>query len=304
MTVLKTSKSRSPRKNPEPPLAITGSRGFAEFVQAFKDASGLPLRIRELGSVSSVPDRKDGNAFCRLAAQANPQCAQCPLFLNQADLHTQTEPSTCKCFADIYTSTIPVRIADQTSALLETGYVFLAPPASHSFLKVAKSLVDPEGNLNLMEAEEAWRTTRVMDSGQYLAFIRMLAAFCRHHEAQNPPVTLPAADDSAIPPSIMRAMTFVEERCAEDLSLARVAGVANLSSTYFSKKFAECAGMPFAKYVARVRINKASHLLRTTNLRIKEIAFDSGFKSLSQFNRVFRSLKGASPGEYRQTSEA
>jgi transcriptional regulator GlxA family with amidase domain len=52
-------------------------------------------------------------------------------------------------------------------------------------------------------------------------------------------------------------------------------------------------------YVARTRFEKAAALLREGNLRVSEIAFATGFQSLSQFNRVFKKSSGKSPTEYR-----
>jgi AraC-like DNA-binding protein len=52
-------------------------------------------------------------------------------------------------------------------------------------------------------------------------------------------------------------------------------------------------------YVARTRFEKAAALLREGDLRVSEIAFATGFQSLSQFNRVFKKSSGKSPTEYR-----
>ena len=57
--------------------------------------------------------------------------------------------------------------------------------------------------------------------------------------------------------------------------------------------------MKFVDYIARLRFAKACLLLQNPNLRISEIAFEVGFQSLSQFNRVFKKLSGQSPTEYR-----
>ena len=105
--------------------------------------------------------------------------------------------------------------------------------------------------------------------------------------------------NGAEPGRIWKARNFIEEHSDEELSLARVAMAANTSANYFSEKFKEATGTNFVKYVARARYEKAVALLRQADLRVSEIAFASGFQSLSQFNRVFKRFSGRSPTEYR-----
>lgn len=103
---------------------------------------------------------------------------------------------------------------------------------------------------------------------------------------------------------IWKARAFIAEHSGEELSLARVAKAANTSVNYFSEKFKEATGTNFVKYVARSRYEKAAALLREADLPVSEVAFASGFQSLSQFNRVFKKLSGKSPTQYRVAARA
>lgn len=98
---------------------------------------------------------------------------------------------------------------------------------------------------------------------------------------------------------IRKARAFVLEHFCEELSLGNVARAASTSANYLSEKFKEATGINFVKYVASLRYQKAATLLGETDLRVSEIAFASGFRSLSQFNRVFKKFSGKSPTEYR-----
>jgi AraC-like DNA-binding protein len=51
--------------------------------------------------------------------------------------------------------------------------------------------------------------------------------------------------------------------------------------------------------VARARIERTKQLLLNPHMRISEAAYEAGFQSLSQFNRVFRRIAGESPTRYR-----
>ena len=73
-----------------------------------------------------------------------------------------------------------------------------------------------------------------------------------------------------------------------------------MSANYFSEKFKQATGLNFVEYVARTRVEKARNLLLNPNMRISEVAFEVGFQSLSQFNRVFRRVTGESPSVWRE----
>jgi AraC-like DNA-binding protein len=103
----------------------------------------------------------------------------------------------------------------------------------------------------------------------------------------------------AEPVEIWKARKFIEEHSDEELSLRRVAKAVNISPNHLSEKFRQVSGVNFVEYVARARFKKACDLLRNSNLRISEIAFEVGFQSLSQFNRVFKKLSGKSPTKHR-----
>lgn len=103
---------------------------------------------------------------------------------------------------------------------------------------------------------------------------------------------------------IWKARNFIDEHAGEELSLTKVAKAADTSANYLSEKFKEATGINFVKYVARTRYEKAAALLREADLRVSEIAFASGFQSLSQFNRVFKKFSGQSPSEYRAAARA
>jgi AraC-like DNA-binding protein len=114
------------------------------------------------------------------------------------------------------------------------------------------------------------------------------------HESQE---TIP--NHRAEPVEIWKARKFIGERSGEELSLRRVAKAVNISPNHLSEKFKQVTGINFVEYVARTRFGNACGLLRNPNLRISEIAFATGFQSLSQFNRVFKRIARKSPSQYR-----
>jgi AraC-like DNA-binding protein len=105
---------------------------------------------------------------------------------------------------------------------------------------------------------------------------------------------------SAEPPAAVKARAFIAEHLGESLTLEQVARAANMSAFYFCKVFKSATGLTFTNYVARARIEKTKQLLLNPHVRISEAAYEAGFQSLSQFNRVFRRIAGESPTSYRE----
>jgi len=100
-------------------------------------------------------------------------------------------------------------------------------------------------------------------------------------------------------PAIASAKQFIREHYTEQLSLHKVSSNVNMSPFYFSKQFRKASGFSFTEFISRTRIEKAKDFMLNPNLRISEIGFETGFQSLTHFNRVFRKITGQSPTEYR-----
>jgi AraC-like DNA-binding protein len=108
----------------------------------------------------------------------------------------------------------------------------------------------------------------------------------------------------AEPAQIWKARNFIHQNLDGELSLRKVADFVNISANHLSEKFKQVTGVKFVDYIARGRCEKARQLLPDRELRISEIAFASGFQSLSQFNRTFKKISGKSPTEYRARAHA
>lgn len=92
---------------------------------------------------------------------------------------------------------------------------------------------------------------------------------------------------------------YLDEHFAEDITLEKVADVAGFSKFHFSRLFKQCSGYNFYDYLCFRRIKSAETLLLKPGISITEVALQSGFSSLSTFNRTFKKLKNCTPSEYR-----
>jgi AraC-like DNA-binding protein len=90
----------------------------------------------------------------------------------------------------------------------------------------------------------------------------------------------------------------------EEWPIPRLARVSGVSEAHFARSFKEAFGVPPHRYLLTRRIERATALLRDTDLPIIEIAFETGWNSLGTFGRTFRDVTGESPGERRTREKA
>lgn len=109
---------------------------------------------------------------------------------------------------------------------------------------------------------------------------------------------------SAKPAVITKAKKYIEKYHTKDVSLGDVAKAVNISKYSLCTMFRNATGLYFTDYVTLLRIERAQHLLLDPNVRIGHIAFEVGFQSAANFNRVFKRILGQSPTEYRMHSGA
>ncbi|MBQ1848943.1 MAG: helix-turn-helix transcriptional regulator [Lachnospiraceae bacterium] len=99
---------------------------------------------------------------------------------------------------------------------------------------------------------------------------------------------------------INAACRFIAENCDKDLTLDSIADQVGFSSCYFSRVFKQTIQCNFVEYLTLQRLKRAQNLLADTDDAITTIAMESGFKSISTFNRVFQKYKGCSPSEFKR----
>ena len=96
------------------------------------------------------------------------------------------------------------------------------------------------------------------------------------------------------------ACAFISRNCDKNLSQKEVAHHFGFSHFYFSRLFKEYSSVSFNEYLTKERMQRATQLLCEESIPITEVAYRSGFQSISNFNRVFRETTHHTPMEYRR----
>lgn len=282
---------------------LVASALFRDYQEAFTNATGLPLSLRAVDDwqLAYSGDRQQ-NPFCALVARHNHSCAACLQLQQQACNTANGVPATLKCSFGMSETAIKVKLGDRTIGFLQTGQVFFKAISAAQTSSAVSRLQKLGANINPKEATAAYQSARVMPKAQYESAVRLLEFFAKQLSLMANQISL--QEQAAEPPQVARARQFIHEHSSEEISLGDVARFAAISPFYLCKKFKEVTGLHFTDYVSRVRVEKARELLRNPNHRISEVAYQTGFQSLSHFNRCFKRIAGESPTICREKMQS
>lgn len=98
---------------------------------------------------------------------------------------------------------------------------------------------------------------------------------------------------------LLRAKDRMDGASHEEWPVRRLAQVSAVSASHFARSFKEAFGVPPHRYLLTRRIERAVAMLRDTELSVTEIAFQTGWKSLGTFGRIFHDITGENPGSLR-----
>lgn len=98
-----------------------------------------------------------------------------------------------------------------------------------------------------------------------------------------------------------KVKNFIEDRLAEDLSIADMAAVVHMSQFHFARAFKTATNTSPHRYLTLRRMERAKVLLKVTKISIAEIAYGLGFANHSHFIAQFRKATGTTPKSYRDS---
>jgi AraC family transcriptional regulator len=98
---------------------------------------------------------------------------------------------------------------------------------------------------------------------------------------------------------LQRVVDYIRDHLAHELSLAELAGLAEMSPSHFKVIFRRTTGVPVHQYVIRARVEYASDLIARDRLPLSQIALQAGFANQSHMSRCMKQLTGVTPASLR-----
>lgn len=195
------------------------------------------------------------------------------------------------------------------SAAVEDGWMYrMLYPATELLRRAVCDIVGRERDLPFFAEPvvydpemraELTLTHRVLE-GQTSALERearllwTLARLIVRYADDHPRVVEPLEEHEGV----QRARAYLDEHYAENVSLARLAALAQLSPFHLLRSFHRQLHLPPHAYQIQVRVLRAKHLLRA-GVSCVETALAAGFADQSHFTRHFKRIVGVPPGLYR-----
>jgi len=98
---------------------------------------------------------------------------------------------------------------------------------------------------------------------------------------------------------ISDVLNYVKVNYKDDITLTSISKIASLTPQSFCRLFKKRMKKHFLEYLNEVRISNACKLLIETDLSISEVAYDCGYKTVSNFNKLFKKIVGTTPKTYK-----
>ena len=167
------------------------------------------------------------------------------------------------------------------SNLVTALYPFLPPPAADN----SPDTIQPLENL-ITELYIQQDILKIIDTVQTMA-----QNIIQNYESA----------DSNIRREILATQEYIHKHYSNSsLSVEMLASQVYLTPDYLSRLFKKSTKKSLSQYIRQIRMEKASELLRTTNLKVIDIGISVGYPNYSYFCQSFREYYGKSPEKYRR----
>jgi AraC-like DNA-binding protein len=127
--------------------------------------------------------------------------------------------------------------------------------------------------------------------------VALISSLLKHHAATR----IELHDRYIEPQAVTRAREFLDENLSEKVTLDNLAAVAELTPFRLLRSFRKAIGLTPHEYQLQARVRRAHARLRRRE-HLADIAADVGFADQAHMTRVFKSIMGATPGQFRAAS--
>jgi len=191
------------------------------------------------------------------------------------EIHSLKTVGRSRCWVGVFSGDFVNSFAKKTQGKSSSDFVFLCEKSITDFLKV-HLIHEQQPSVYLLKS--------------------CLYAVCNEYEKKIQLYT--RTDKSGV--LMQTIVDYISENYKNPISLYRMAENLGYNYHYLSKSFHRIFSMPFTVFLNSYRLEVALALLLETDKDVAEIALESGFQSVRNFNVFFKSHIGTTPKKYRQ----
>lgn len=281
---------------------LLDSELFQIYRQAFEQVTGQTMALIHPDVDASADSEAEhcSNEFCNLMLELDvckDRCVEHTLDLTKT---ITQQARTASCEGQITTTLIPIHSKRGLVAYIRAGQVRMSHDqmSPDFFLKISEGL-PPRVARSVLTS---FHRSKVYNKGEYQAQLTLLGAFAiQLGDLASQQLSAPSSRGEEMIQSVKQ---FILSRLHEKLSLEVLAEHCQVTQTYLCKQFKKVTGLTLIEYINRHRIEQAKTLILEKEMRVIEIAYATGFQSLSQFNRSFQRYAGQSPTQFKNTQLA
>ncbi|GGH47492.1 hypothetical protein GCM10008014_10860 [Paenibacillus silvae] len=149
------------------------------------------------------------------------------------------------------------------------------------------------GEDSMLLQEQAWHQTERWITGDLKElFVRITETFASAGQS-----------DPGSGGLVTEAVQYLKQHYRSKIKLQQLANHIHVNAAYLGQQFKREMGVSFSEYVHRLRIEEARRLLRRTNMKISDIAFELGYHDAEYFTEKFKALTGELPSLYKNNSQ-
>ncbi|HBC88067.1 MAG TPA: hypothetical protein DCZ94_14045 [Lentisphaeria bacterium] len=146
--------------------------------------------------------------------------------------------------------------------------------------------------VNRIEREQ-FEPDAASDEMSSLLLLQLLITACRYSESRDARIESRWS-------GLGKVIPYMQSHCHEDMNLGKLCSLACMSKRSFIRYFSKTAGCTPIQYLLKIRISKASRLLRERgDMPLSEVAVACGFDDANYFSRAFRKCTGIPPNRFR-----
>lgn len=239
-----------------------------------------------------TPPHKE-TPFCEMLQKQKKgikRCLECDR-KNAEKAASQMKTLKYRCHAGLSEFIIPICLDNEVVAFLQCGQILDKKPTHKDWLTTKKCLTDSE--INIKDLEKKFYQIKFLSPSIQKNLIALLEISANYIAQTQSDLRLMEMDKAS--QVVSRAKIYIKNNLKNKLTLEDISEATYTSKSNLCRVFQKKVGITIFDFIHKIRIEQVCKELELTDKTIAEVAFENGFGSIQQFNRVFKKIKGTTP---------